>query len=171
VEYIRDIVPTDELLYITYGTNRSMMKVLDINTGEEKEITMTYGHPSTIRDVGNYIMAAYDHSNFKKEDKIAFHKKKNFEVVKELDVPEYFNNFTYESGNLFLTNFNGRERGVIDIDLENLTVHDYLITRTSGSFTMNGQDQIMGTYHLFISSDGKYVFETDGKKIRKLAIH
>jgi outer membrane protein assembly factor BamB len=169
-DVIRDIVPTDNYLYVTYGSGVSMMRVLDRKTGEDVEMNLAYGPPSTIRDVGNYIMAAYDKNRFKDQDKIAFHKKTNWEVVRELDVPEYFNGFTYKGGNLFLTDFDNRERGVIDIDLENMTVHDYLITRTSGSYTVNGQDQLLGDYHLFITPDGNYIYETNGKKVRKLAI-
>lgn len=170
-EHIRDIVPTDQLLYVTYGYPIPMMKVFDKETGVEQEMSLVYGAPSSIRDVGNYIMAAYDKSNFKETDKIAFHQKSTWDVVKEIDVPEYFDNFTYKGNNLFLTDFNSRERGIIDIDLENLTVHDFLITRTSGSFTVNGQDQLLGTYNLFITSDGKYIYETDGKTLRKLEIN
>lgn len=169
-DVIRDIVATDQYLYVTYGIGVSMMRVLDRHTGEDVDMNLAYGAPSQIRDVGNYIMAAYDHSNFKDMDKIAFHRKRNWEVMKELDVPEYFNGFTYKGGNLFLTDFENRERGVIDIDLENMTVQDYLITRTTGSFQVNGQDQLMGDYHIFITSDGEYIYETDGKKIRKLQI-
>jgi len=169
-DFIRDIVPTDQYIYVTYGSGAAMMRVLDRKTGEDVEMNLTYGSPSQIRDVGNYIMAAYDKARFKDQDKIAFHKKSNWEVVKELDVPEYFDGFTYKGGNLFLTDFDNRERGIIDIDLENMTVHDYLITRTSGSFTVNGQDQLMGAYHLFITPDGDYIYETNGKNIRKLEI-
>ncbi len=169
-DVIRDIVPTNQYLYVTYGTGAAMMRVLDRKTGEDVDMNLAYGPPSQIRDVGNYIMAAYDKSNFKEQDKIAFHKKSNWEVVKELQVPEYFDGFTYKGDNLFLTDFDHRERGVIDIDLENMTVHDYLITRTTGSFELNGQDQLLGDYHLFITPDGEYIYETNGKKIRKLDI-
>ena len=169
-DVIRDIVPTDQHLYVTYGSGVAMMRVLNRTTGEDVDMNLAYGPPSQIRDVGNYIMAAYDRSNFKEQDKIAFHKRSTWEVVKELDVPEYFDGFTYKGDNLFLTDFDNRERGIIDIDLENMTVHDYLITRTTGSFEVNGQDQIMGDYHLFITPDGEYIYETNGKKIRKLDI-
>jgi hypothetical protein len=167
---ILDIVSTSDYLYVTYGTARAMMKVFDRRSGEEIRLDLKYGPPSRIQDVGNYIMAAYDNPRFKESDRIAFHNKSNWEVVKELSIPEYFNDFTNKNKKLFLTDFKNQERGIIDIDLENLTVHDYLITRTTGSFQVNGQDQLMDTYHLFITPDGEYIYETDGNKVRKLDV-
>ncbi|MFZ6050571.1 PQQ-binding-like beta-propeller repeat protein [Flavobacteriales bacterium DA487] len=164
---VGNVFVVGNMLYL--HTSPPKLTVYDLVTGESKTPDLP-GKPWLFRELKDGFFAIYP-KGIKGKAIIALHNKQTLEVERQMEVPGYYDTFTYKGENFFLEDFySDIKPGLIALDLEQFKVKGYLINKKEGSHTSNGQDQIYANYHLFVTDDGKYVYEFDEDQLKKYRI-
>ena len=160
-----DVFPKDDRIYRLQTRGFDAYDVEDGNKIDlPEELTKSV---IAVEDVGDGFLAIHDAQAEGKKDYIALHDYDDFEIERKAELPVLYNDYYTIGNKLFMTN---NKSGIVAVDLDEIKVNGYIITKNQGVSTINGKDQIERNYVLEVSENGEYIMELNKKLLTKYSV-